>query len=208
MEYCVLLKWLPVIKDVVFTIAAFTTMSIAVYGINKWRAEHKGKINIDAAKALLVSVYNVRNNFELVRSPWLDASEFPKDYSSTHPADRTDLDKANGRWYVYKNRLEPLIKAMNELDTALIEGEVVWGSEVKAQGKMLNNSFNKLVFSIKELVYEEQQGIENPHDEMIMTYRKDIAASKGSEDELSKQIETSVKYFEKLLAPYVRAKNN
>jgi methyl-accepting chemotaxis protein len=193
---------LPLIKDIALTLAAFTAMFVALYGLNKWKTEHKGKAYFDAAKTLLSSVYSVRNNFEIVRSRWLDASEFPEDYASKNPADQTAEDKANSNWYVYKNRLEPLTKAMNELDVALIEGEVLWGFEVKDEGQKINSSFNRLVRSIKDVIREEYQGISDPRDEETKKYRKDIAASRDSEDELSKQIQSSVEYFESLLKPY------
>ena len=209
MEYCEiykwLIQWLPVIKDIVITIAAIITMGLAIYGVVKWRIEHKGKTGIDVARELLASVYSVRNNFEIVRSPFLSASEFPEGYN---PLEITDKEKADATWYVYKNRLAPLSQAMTELDVALIQGEVLWGEEAKKEGRMLNRSFNMLVHSIKEYIYLEEQGIENPRDETVLNYRKDIAASRDSEDELSKQIKDSINYFEKLLTPYVRQKNN
>ncbi|CAA0117956.1 Uncharacterised protein [BD1-7 clade bacterium] len=201
-------KLVPFIKDIVLIFAALTTMFVAVYGLNKWKAEHKGKAYFDAAKELLAAIYSVRNNFEIVRSGWLDISEFPEGYSSKHPTERSDEDNANANWYVYKNRLEPLIQAMNELDTALIEGEVIWGPEVKEQGRKVNGSYNRLVRSIKDLVQEDYRGMVDPNDEIVKRYRQDVACSRESEDELSKQINSSVEYFEKLLSPYVRAKSN
>ncbi len=208
MEYCTFVKLVPLIKDIALTLAAFTTMFVAVYGLNKWRAEHKGKVRFDAAKTLLSFVYGVRNNFEIVRSGWLDASEFPEEYAGKHPANQTAEDKANAKWFVYKNRLEPLIKSMNELDTALIEGEVLWGKEVEEQGRKINGCFNRLVRSIKDLIHEEFQGIGDPLDETVKQCRQDVRASRKSEDELSKQIQSSIDYFEKLLQPIIRAQNN
>ena len=201
-------KLIPFIKDIVLTIATITTVFVALYGLNKWKAEHKGKAYFDAAKVLLAAIYSVRNNFEIVRSGWLDASEFPEEYSAKHPSERTSKDKANANWYVYKNRLGPLTLAMNELDTALIEGEILWGAEVKEQGRKINGSYNRLVRSIKDLVHEEHQGIVDRNDEMVKRYRQDVATSRTSEDELSKQINASINYFEELLSPYVRAKSN
>jgi hypothetical protein len=198
MEHSMIFIILPLIKDIALTLAAFTAMFVALYGLNKWKTEHKGKAYFDAAKTLLSSVYSVRNNFEIVRSRWIDASELPEDYTSKNSAE----DKANANWYVYKNRLEPLTKAMNELDVALIEGEVLWGFKVKDQGQKINSSFNRLVRSIKDVFREEFKGISDPRDEQTRKYRKDIAASRDSEDELSKQIQSSVEYFEILLRPY------
>ena len=194
---------IPLFKDIVLSLAAITTMFVAIYGLNKWRAEHRGKARFDAAKTLLSSIYSVRNNFEMVRSGWLDASEFPEKYAAKYPSERSAQNKADANWYVYKNRLEPLISAMNELDTALIEGEVLWGAEVKEQGRKINGSYNRLVRSIKDLIAEEYRGIDDPRDESIKQYRQDVAASRDSEDELSKQIRSSVDYFEKLLRPYM-----
>ncbi|GAB3376781.1 hypothetical protein NCG89_11130 [Spongiibacter taiwanensis] len=199
-----ILKWLPIFKDVVLSLAAMTTMYVAIYGLNKWREEHQGKVRFDAAKELLSSICSVRNNFEIVRSGWLDASEFPSEYSSKHPSEKSTKDRADATWHVYKNRLEPLIEAMNSLDTTLIEGEVLWGSEVKEQGRKINASFNRLVRSIKELITEEYRGIDNPRDDVIIRYRQDVSASREAEDELSLQIRSSVKYFEELLEPYIR----
>lgn len=201
-------KLVPFIKDIILIVVALTTIFVAIYGLNKWKVEHKGKAYFDAAMELLAAIYSVRNNFEIVRSGWLDVSEFPEGYSSKHPSELSDEDKANATWYVYKNRLGPLTLAMNELDIALVEGEVIWGSEVKEQGRKVNGSYNRLVRSIKNLVGDEYQGMTDPGDEIVKRYRKDVASSRESEDDLSKQINVSVEYFEKLLSPYVRAKSN
>lgn len=198
-----ILKWIPIFKDVVLSLAAMTTMFVAIYGLNKWREEHQGKVRFDAAKALLASIYSVRNNFEVVRSGWLDASEFPLEYSSKHPNETSTKDRADAMWHVYKNRLEPLVEAMNSLDATLIEGEVLWGSEVKEQGRKINSSFNRLVRSVKDLIVEESHGIDDPRDDVVKRSRQDIAAGRDSEDELSLQIRSSVKYFEELLEPYI-----
>ncbi|WP_339677083.1 hypothetical protein [uncultured Zhongshania sp.] len=202
MSNCEIVSLISVFKDIVLSLAGITTIFIAIYGLNKWRDEHQGKARFDAAKLLLSSVYSVRNNFEIVRSGWLDASEFPADYAAKHPTEQTLQDKADARWYVYKNRLEPLTMAMNELDTALIEGEVLWGADVKEQGRKINGSFNRLVRSIKGLIEEEYRGVDDPRDEIIKRQRQDVAASRDSEDELSRQIKLSITYFESLLRPY------
>ncbi len=203
------LQSITIFKDLSLAFAAITTSIVAILGFNRWRAEHKGKANFDAAKVLLAAIYSVRNNFELARSEWIDASEFPEDYLiKVHQSfDKpNDMDKANATWHVYKNRLEPLVNSLIELDTALIQGEAIWGPDVKNHGRKIRGSFHRLVRSIKHLVGEESRGTADSHHETLIRYRKDIAASRESEDELSKQIRGSVEYFESVLAPYVRAK--
>lgn len=191
------------IKDLILSLAAIVTSSIAVYGVFKWKKELEAKAHFEAAKNLLSAVYSVRNSFEVVRSGWIDSSEFPEGYIENKLDKKDPKIEMEGMWFVYENRLKPLTEAMNNLDVALLEGEVLWGGEIKEQGRKLNSSYNRLVRSIKDYIGAEYRNRTIDMDEDTRSFRKDVSSSIDSEDELSRQIESSVAFFENLLRSYL-----
>jgi hypothetical protein len=186
---------IPFIKDIIISVAAMFTSGVAVYGVIKWKRELQGKVYLETSKKLLTALYGVRNNFEIVRSGWRDVSEFPEDYiKHKTPGSRDPEKEADALWYVYKNRLSPLTKAMNELDICLLEAEALWGEEVREQGRKINSCYNRLVRSIKEVVAMEYRG------EALAgkTYKDGVIASRKSSDELSNQLVEAINYFENI----------
>ena len=181
------------------SLAATTTASIAVYGVVKWKKELQGKARFEAAKALMTAVYGVRNNFEVVRSGWQDISEFPEEYiKNKQPGKSEATAAADAQWYIYKNRLAPLIEAMNKLDTCLLEAEALWGKEVKEYTRKINGCYNVLVISIKQVIAEQYRGIDQSSKESSSIYHANIVAYKESTDELSSKLNEIIKYFENL----------
>ena len=198
-DMCELIKMIPLVKDVILSVAAMVTTGIAVYGIIKWKIELQGKTYIETSKSLLTALYGVRNNFEVVRSGWRDVSEFPEDYIKNKHAGSNDPEaEADALWYLYKNRLSPLTEAMNNLDTCLLEAEAIWGSEVREHGRKINGCYNRLVRSIKELIGMEFRGIDQNNKDAFKLYKDDVIASRESSDELSKQLSEAIKYFESI----------
>lgn len=195
---------MPLIKDIILSLAAIVTTSTAVYGVVKWKKELKGKAHLETAKSLMTAVYRVRNNFEIVRSGWRDVSEFPQDYIKNKKPGRKDPQaEADALWHLYQNRIAPLADAMSELDTSLLEAEALWGSEVKEYGRKINGCYNRLVMSIKQLVAEEYRGGIKESSESVKAYKADVIASRNSSDELSNQLSEAILYFKKITNKYL-----
>jgi|GEM_PF-2011422 len=195
----VLIKLIPLVKDVVLAVAAIITTCIAVYGVIKWKRELQGKTYLETSKTLLTALYGVRNNFEIVRSGWRDVSEFPEEYiKNKHVGSNNREAEADALWYLYKNRLSPLTEAMNKLDACLLEAEALWGPEVREHGRKINGCYNRLVRSIKELVSMEFRGIDKHDKDTFKLYKDDVVASRESSDELSKQLSEAIEYFESI----------
>ena len=185
MDTCMLIKIIPLIKDIILSVAAIITTGIAVYGVLKWKIELQGKAYLETSKSLMTALYGVRNNFEVVRSGWRDASEFPDEYiRNKHPnATKNPEVEADALWFLYKNRLSPLTEAMNKLDTCLLESEALWGPEVREHGRKINGCYNRLVRSIKELIGMEYRGIDQQDKNTFQLYKNDVIASRESSDE-------------------------
>lgn len=189
-----------IVKDTVLAMAAFFTMVIAFAGLSKWRSEYKGTKRFDAARSLLMAVYQVRNHFQMARARLISNSEFPAEYDH---GERDPNQRANATWYAYQKRIEPLTEAMSNLNISVLECEVIWGSTVTENGAILNRSYNRLIFSIKEFVRLEALEEEYSNNDSLKRIRQDIAASIDDNDDLTETINLAVSEFENLLKPHL-----
>lgn len=200
-----LIKMIPLIKDIILAIAAVIASSVAVYGVIKWKKELQGKTYLETSKSLMTALYGVRNNFEVVRSGWKDVSEFPEDYIKNKKSGVRDPEaEADALWNLYKNRLLPLTETMNSLDVCLLEAEALWGPEVREQGRKVNGCYNRLVRSIKELIGMEYRGVDSSDKDAFIAYKEDVISSRKSSDELSNQLAEAIEYFEGITRKHLK----
>ena len=68
------------IKEVLVSLAAIATPTIAFLGLQRWKDELQGKAHFETAKALIISTYKLRNGLHRARSPFISAGEFPEGY--------------------------------------------------------------------------------------------------------------------------------
>lgn len=134
------------VKDLVVSAAAATTAVAAVIGLNKWRSEMRGRIHFDAYRNVLRSVYRLREEVRLCRSPLIRAQEFPEDADPT--SDLRD-ERLKAYAHVYKNRWGPVRDAVVEFETWLTEAEVLWGAEARDLGEQIRKLVHDLFISIE-----------------------------------------------------------
>lgn len=96
---------LAVISNIVLAIAAVIGAIVAVCGLSIWRHELHGQVDFALARRVMQGIYKIRNRFRQIRN----------DFS----AETLDV------------QYERLNKTLCELDTALLEAEVLWGDAVE-----------------------------------------------------------------------------
>ncbi|MCZ6908073.1 MAG: hypothetical protein O7G28_12365 [Deltaproteobacteria bacterium] len=128
--------FISMIKDILMALSALTVAGVAVWGLNSWRRELKGRADYDLARRILRSGYKVRDAIAYFRIRWIDASEFP-DGGPT--IERLESGQTN-LLFVYSNRWNKLMEAVREFLVDGLEVEVLWGARAYEPIKKLHET--------------------------------------------------------------------
>jgi hypothetical protein len=204
-------NWLGDSKEQIVSISAVIGVFIAVSGLRTWRKELKGKSEYQKAKDVLKAVYRVRNGFMVVRSPWMDASEYPKECfdESGHFKEGSEFE---AHLYAYQTRMKNLEEAFTELENQTLDAQVEWGKEFVGVIIPLRLCRHQLVVAIqnhlqtrktyggRELSPEEKKDIRPK-----LYY---ICEDDPNIDPFTTQINQAIEGFEKRLRPHVGRKSS
>ena len=139
------------IRDIIVAIAAGVTAFVAYSGLEKWKAELRGKADYEVARSLIKSIYKLRDEIGYCRSPFIPAQEFPDGYQGFAGGGTFD-DEGRAYAHVYSNRWTPVGEAAQQFDANLLEAEALWGFEIKEKSADLRQHIQKLSSSINTLI--------------------------------------------------------
>lgn len=191
------------IKDIFLAGAAAATAYVAYTGIEKWKTELRGKAYFDIARALIKSVYKLRDELEYCRSPFISAHEFPDGYNGAL-GKRTREEDGQAWAHVFSKRWHPVSEAIQEFDTATLEAEALWGSGIKEKSLSLRQAVRELQVSIDAVIEDKYSGGENFKDrEFGKKMRANISSAKSQENELSIKINEAIEGLENEIRPHL-----
>ncbi len=192
-----------VVKDIFLAGAAATTAFVAYQGIEKWKEELSGRANFEVARQFMKSVYRLRNEIQYCRSPFVSASEFPEGYRGS--LNNPSFQEQGDAWvHVYKNRWQPVMEAVQEFDSATLEVEALWGSEVKGASQELRRLVIRLRASIDAFIRNEYSGRRGFQESKFGTrILADVNASDMEEDKLSSAIRNVIEKIEDQVRPHL-----
>lgn len=139
--------------DLLTGIGAFIGAWAAIFGVDVWRRELRGKAHFETARALMRSIYRVRELVSMVRSPMVMGHEFPEDYRKELPNPSLKA-KGEGFAFVYQKRWELLAPALEELGVNCLEAKVVLGREVFEETEKFRRCISRLRISLEDYVQE------------------------------------------------------
>lgn len=196
------LQVLTATKDILIVIATIITASVAIHGLKKWKTELTGKAEFEAAKALMKSVYKLRNEIIDSRSPFISGPEFPEDYS--FKLKKIAEEEGGAYAHVYHNRWKPISAALSDLEASVLEAEALWGKEVKEAEKKINSVVKRLRSAFNSIVRDAYSLGENFKDK---AYRERVykdAVTGEEEDDLALKLNQAVEAFESIARPHLR----
>ena len=196
---------IAVLKDVVVAVAAATTAVVAVLGLTRWKRELTGKAEYEVARVLIRAVYKVREELANARATFVSAHEFPTDYPGP---DKTTVEQEAQAWgSVFQRRWEPLQVAMQELDSATLEAEALWGVDVRTKTDALRSCVQSLFVSMESFVADKaDKGRYFASDKDFGTQvRSEVFGSrKDTENVLTKKITNAVTDIDNYVRPHLR----
>lgn len=194
------------VKDVILAGAGVFGAVIAWRGLRTWNRQLKGSVEYELTRRLLKCTYRLREAIKGVRHPIMLASELElPDRPEPMPiAERRFL----GRAKAYQARWEKVDTARNNLQTEMLEAEVVWGKTIYAKFEPLFKLQHELFSDVQSYL-----GITNPDEGIISkdAWRK-IRASRrevlydmlGSRpDPYSDDIAKAISEIESYLKPHL-----
>ncbi len=117
------------LKDIVVILTAITTVSLAVAGFVTWKRRIITQYELEISRRILHATYRVREAFRTFRKRFMYApypeDEVIKKLGSKEEKDRYAVAK------IFEQKFETLNTSISDLDIALLEGEVIWGSGFK-----------------------------------------------------------------------------
>ena len=198
-------EFVSVIKDILLSIAAIVTASVAIIGLRSWKKELSGKASFEVARGLIRATYKLRDEINYGRSPFTHANEFPDDYD---PRNKTEEKEAKAWAYIFTNRWKPIAEAILEFDANVLEAEALWGGEIKDKTSELKRCAHNLRASMESYVRNEASGGRNFESNNSLSERihSEIWSGWGDEgetDKLSERINDSIYNIESELRPYL-----
>lgn len=192
-----------IIKDTVLSAAACVTGGVALAGLGAWRKELSGRANFDVARQLARTTYIVRDQISYCRSPFTAAQEFPAGYQGASST-RNSKEEGDAWVYVYKNRWDPLGKAVQDFDAASLEAEALWGHDVKQQCMELRGCVRVLQVGIEMFVQDKRSGGQLfKNVQLAQRIESDIWDTQSDDNELTKRINAAISGIEGVLRPHL-----
>lgn len=187
--------------------AAVTTAVVAVRGIRKWRDELGGKAAFDCARAVARAGYQLRNAIRDCRAMFISVAEFPPptddaEFQSTHER------RANEFRHAYRARFERVTTALTNLDTAALEAEALWGSEIENKIAALRACVFELRAYIEAFIRNEERGGESfLRDEKFRKKTEMVIWDTGDENGYNIKLAAVIKNIESELRPHLARKS-
>jgi hypothetical protein len=124
------LEFLSGLNTIILTAAAVAGAITAVRGLNTWKKQLKWQSDHELARKILILLFKHRDAIASVRHPaiWNTESAAAME-GKDEPTDR-DQKRFAETAAVYEKRWAKIVEVRAELYPALIEGDVVWGSDL------------------------------------------------------------------------------
>lgn len=120
-------------KDLATLAIAVVGVGVAVRGLGTWGRQLRGGAEYDLARRLLKLTYELREEMNRCRRPFMLAQEMPPLPDEGFRVD-DEMMTRHRRWAAgYDARWSRVVQARIALEGALLEAEVLWGEEVRSR---------------------------------------------------------------------------
>jgi hypothetical protein len=178
----------------------------AIYGVNKWWTQLKGKAEYELAKEVLKAVYRVREAFKYVRQPFTWSFEYPENMRDPSGHLKREFEY-EGTKHVYQNRWKLLQDAFEKLGEKHLEAQVEFGSQYHEVIVPLFRCYTKLEAAIADLLESRKPGRAYSESSDELAERQStlyyLGETPNKHDKFTPEINAAIKKFEDWLRPYV-----
>jgi hypothetical protein len=198
-----------VLKDLVLTFSGGIGAYVAWQGLSTWNRQQKGGVEYDLARRLLRSAYELREAIKGVRHPFMWSEEMPLPDAEKGASMSPEAKRYASLASAYQARWDKISVVRTNLQTDLLEGEVLWGREIYDHYKPL--------FELQSELYRDVHsylGLNNPNE--LPAMKEALAKSRQSRrqvlydlsddksDDFTKDVNTAIAGIEDYLKLHLR----
>ncbi len=203
-------EYLVFIKECVSILATIMAMIIAIWGVNSWKRQLKGSIEYDLARRLLKSTFQLREAIQAVRDPFIwEYEQSMPDESEVRKMTRDGV-RFYGLAKAYQTRWKKVSDLRIDLQTGLLEAEVLWGKEIYEPYKKLFELQKELHLDVVEYLEvcnpDQSQDAREAYVKMRKGHREVIynMARMDKPDDFTEDIMSAIIKIEDFLKPHLR----
>lgn len=198
------------LSGLVGSMAAVGGVWVAWAGLRTWRSQLLGTAEYELARRILRCAFSVRDQILAVRSPFISPGEMVAALKAAgvdfNPEAVGFDSKTEG--LVYAQRWDALARSRSELSVALLEGEVLWGAEVRKPERALSECIGEL-YSAVMMHVRRRSNREDERERLDGSWERRQAilyavSSEPEGDAFSAKVAASVTGFETLLRVHLR----
>ena len=198
-----------VTKDATLAICAVVGMYVALRGLNTWNRQLKGGVEYELTRRLLRCTYKLREAIKTVRNPVMFGIEMPNPPEEERKKMSAEEQRYYGTSQAYQRRWDKVSEARSELQTELLEAEVLWGKIIYEQFEPLFKLQQELFADVHSyLVVCNPEEHEKSREVMseIRRKRREVLYSMFGDmpDAFSDDIEKTISDIENFLKPHLR----
>lgn len=193
-------------KDIALAGAAIATAIAAWRGLGKWSAEIKGKAAFDVARGLAKATYKLRDEVRICCTRIVWGYEYPKNYVENLKGSEYNKQEAKAYAYLFENRFRPVIGALREYESQVLEAEALWGSAIWGKTDALRMLVRRFNVAHKSYVGNLRSGNEDFKSDP--KYEKETKAmifssQNDAENELNNSLDNAMKSIQSELLPHL-----
>lgn len=196
-------------KDIVLTVGAVVAMYVAVRGLSTWNRQLKGGVEYDLTRRLLKCTYRLREAIKTARNPIMFQNEQPNPPDAESHVMSYEERRYYGLSQAYQGRWNKVTAARDDLQTELLEAEVIWGKAIHEQFEPLFTLQLELFSDIHSylIVCNPAEHADSKHAiSEIRRKRREVLYDTSSfePDPFSIDIEKAISGIETFLKPHLK----
>ena len=190
-----------VMRDLVATLAAITGAAVAILGLQTWRRQLRGNVDLEVSRSVLRAAYKTRDAIKMVRNPFHSMNEIVASRGSEAVEGRELL--RNYERPLYGKRWEDILAAGQDLRVAEVEGEVLWGDGFRKALEPLTTCVRDLSISLSEyLRYKEMDDQGQVQKAIMEEYEHTLKARGGkTPDAFEQRVDEAINKLESFIRP-------
>jgi hypothetical protein len=199
--------WLPIIKDIITSLATVIAAVIAIMGFRTWKKQLHWKTQYDLTQRLLRSTYKVRQALAEVRRFYTTEGEELQAMKEANVEASPDhqITFIRSQKAVYDRRWQKAQEAFTELDSVSLEAEAIWGHAVKENLQPLEQCAGALLATIGFYLDKLDKPPIGFDKEEVRKERQIMFSHPGEKDNFfSNEITNAVRKIENFLKPYLK----
>ena len=198
------MNWLPVVRDIVVTVAAAVTAIAAWRGLSVWKRELHTRRIVERSTTLLEKVLELRDLITRVRDPFMGKDEISvaiREIGATRMEGEGDSQffERSARIATLRRR-NSVVEALNAVRASSVPVEAALGTDAISSIDALRSVVNELIYSFDTLASMDSEEAESGQqaDELkeLRTECRDRIRRRQNGDFFGGQIDEAIKAVE------------